>query len=56
MSDWEDGYRQGRLDAAADIRALAQSWPWHMYDYLPKIALAKAALMAEGTPDAVPAP
>ena len=56
MTDWEQGYRQGRLDAAAEIRALADAWPWHLYDSLPKAALAKAARIAEGNPNAIPAP
>lgn len=53
--DWEAGYEQGRRDAAAAVKALAADWPPHHTDYIVRTALARAAILAEGKLNAVPA-
>lgn len=54
--DWEAGYEAGRRDAAKAVKALADDWPPHHTDYVVRTALARAAMLAEGKLNAVPAP
>lgn len=54
-NDWEAGYEQGRRDAAKAVKTLADDWPPHHTDYIVRTALARAAILAEGKLNAVPA-
>lgn len=53
---FDNGYRKGRLEAALAVKSLAGDWPPHHTDYVVRTALARAAILAEGKLNAVPAP
>ena len=52
---FDNGYRKGRLEASEAVKALAGDWPPHHTDYIVRTALARAAILAEGKLNAVPA-
>lgn len=53
---FDNGYRKGRTEAAEAVKSLAGDWPPHHTDYVVRTALARAAILAEGKLNAVPAP
>lgn len=52
---FDNGYREGRVEAAKAVKALAEDWPPHHTDYVVRTALARAAMLAEGKLNAVSA-
>ena len=50
-----NGYRTGRIEAAEAVKSLAADWPPHHTDYVVRTALARAAILAEGKLNAIPA-